>query len=391
MHCEDSIPRPVAAVPRGGPARPSISTALLTPYDRIARKPLAAWARQLVNTVQRTADTARTVRTVAEVLTSVVNNAGLIAAMRGEMRTASTATERHIQWLGRLARRSRATSVASYAVQPWINLGRIEARTGQWHEALARYSALWASGLAGLLQLGTLRLADSEWSGIASSREQCLTFLHGIYVADSLAAMLLNRQFDLIQPFARNVSVKADLAMMCEEACIIADSKMGDHRQALARATIAMDGASGWSAVVMRLRTAETYACAGDPERARALLVQLAALIRQASPRVKARPEFMPILARLARACHEVELKDDAHTVAIDLLAGARDANDEMFQIEMLQLLACVTNGADAEDWRRSALVAEETTDYAQFRSGAAPRQTAVFVELYAALEAACM
>lgn len=389
--CESSTQQHVAIARHMESAHYSISTTLLTPDDRIARLPLLSWAEHLVNVIQHISISARTTRTLAERLTSVANNAALIAAMRGDMLTAWTSTERHILWIGRLARRSRAAHVASYAVQPWINLGRIEALTGRWREALARCSTLWVSGLAGQLQLGALRLKDSQWSGIGPSREHCLNFLQQIYVADSLKTMLLNRQFELVRPFISNASAKGKLAIMCEEACIVADSKMGDHRSAIARAAIATKSTSGWSGAVMRLRMAEAHACAGELERARKILSQLAALIRQVSAKAKSKPEFMPITARVASACYEMELKDDALSVAIDVLGGASSANDEMIQIEMLQLLTDAATDENAEGWRRSARTAEEATDYARFRRGVPPRKTPVFDKLYAALEAAYM
>jgi hypothetical protein len=293
-----------------------------------------------------------------------------------------------VWWLGRLARRSSDAAVAAQAVQPWVNLGRIEALTGRWREALARFEALSTYDVAGQLQIGCMRLRESAWSGISSSRDLFVNFLQVVYVSDSLKAMLLNRRFELVHPLTTAATATGTLRWIAEEACVVANCRMGDHRAAISRAAATAREASGWHRATLRLRLAEAHACAGEVERAREILSKLADVVRQVSPEVKAKPELMPITARIAGACHEVGLTDDACAVARDVLQGARTARDEMIEIEMLKLLADASPEHEAQTWREGADAAVEATDYARFRRGAPPRPNPVFDELYQRLEA---
>lgn len=368
-------------------ATPPMALAILVPQDRIARPPLGAWAAQVCGLLD-TAGQTRTTRQLAGQLGSAGNQAGLIAAHAGDVARAWHVTERQLWWQGRFARRSRDATVAAHAVQPWVNLGRVEALTGRWREALARFAALPTYKVAGRLDMGCMRLRGSDYLGVSRTREHFLGFLQAVYVSDSLKAMLFNRRFELVHPFVASAGAEGPLWCMCEEAAVVAECQMGDHRTAISRAGTAAREASGWNRAALRLRLAEAHACAGEIERAQPILSQLASVVRQVSPEVKAKPDLMPITARLAGACHEVGLADDACAVARDVLQGARTANDEMIQIEMLKLLADASPEHEAEAWRDAADAAVAATDYARFRRGAPPRPNPVFDELYERLEA---
>jgi hypothetical protein len=335
-----------------------------------------------------TARATRTTRQLAGQLGSIGNQAGLLAAHAGDVSRAWHVTEQQLWWQGRLARRSHDPTVTAHAVQPWVNLGRLEALTGRWREALARLAALSAYEMDDWLELGCMRLRGSDYLGVSASREHFVGFLQAVYVSDSLKTMLLNRRFDLIHPFAASARAEGPLWWMCEEASVVAECRLGDYPAAMSRADTAAREATGWSRAALRLRLAEAHACAGDLNRARAILSQLAAVVRQLSPEVKAKPELMPITARLAGACHEVGLADDACAVARDVLQGARTANDEMIEIEMLKLLADASPEHETQAWRDATDAAVAVTDYARFRRGAPPRPNPVFDELYERLEA---
>ncbi|HEU4561439.1 MAG TPA: hypothetical protein VFS20_26535 [Longimicrobium sp.] len=366
----------------------SIAAAILTPQDRIPREALAPWAARLLVSANQALANVRRTRALVSELWFAGNNAGLIAAHRNEMQTAWRITERQVWWQGRLSRRSGDAGMAAYAVQPWVNLGRLEALNGLCDQALARFATLSTYEVADRLEIGCMQVGGSGWMALWPSGREFLDYLSAVYVIDSLKAMLLNRRYDMVRPFAERVGTESPLRWSCEEACVVAETRTGDFAGAVARAADAARQASGWRCAVLRLRLAEAHACAGEIERAQAILSQLAGVVKQVSPEVKAKPELMPITARVATACHEVGLADDACAVAREVLQGARTANDEMIQIEMLKLLANASPEHEAEEWRDAADAAVEATDYAHFRRGAPPRPNPVFDELYERLEA---
>jgi hypothetical protein len=378
---------PMPAPERSGGLAPAIVAAILMPQDRIPREPLAAWAERLAGALEQARRSIRAPRRLAGEVEGIGNNAGLIAAHRGDLDVAWRLTEHQVWWHGRLARRSGEPTATAHAVQPWVNLGRLEALAGRWREALARFAGLGTCRVVSRLEIGCIRVGGEAWAAVTRSREEFMRLMEAVYVTDSLKAMLLNRRFELVHPFAaRCEDGDGTLRWICEEACVLAECRLGDFGAAAARASGAARQAKAWNRAVLRLRAAEAHACGGEIDRAAEILAQIASVVRQLSPEQKAKPELMPITARLAGACHEVGLAADAYGVARDVLEGARTANDEPIQIEMLRLLAATAPDEEREAWSEAARAAEESTDYARYRRGG-PRPNPVFNELYERLE----
>lgn len=365
---------------------PSLATAILAPQDRIVREPLDAWAARLLQALDTGMATFRHPRKLAGQVGWVANNAALIAAHRGEMKTAWRITERQLWWHGRQARRSRDPAVTAYGVQAWVNLGRLEALSGRCREALARFAALATFDVADRLEMGCLSVVGEEWSAVTKSRGEFLDFLGIVHVSDSLKTMLLNRRFDLVAPFVNAAPRQGAPRWVCEEAAVIAGTRLGDPEAAAARAAAATRETRGWSRAVLRLREGEAHACAGDTERAAQLLAQVAGVVRLISPEQMANPRIMPINARLAAACHEVGLNDDAYALAQRVLNGARTVRDEPITIEMLRLLADVAPDEERDGWADAARAAAETTGYVRYRGGTPPPSPAA-AALYERLE----
>lgn len=377
-----TMPRP------GSTTLPSatIAGAILTPQDRLARKPLGSWGEELIRRLDEARRVIRDTRRFAGELAFVGNGAGLIAAHRGDMGSAWRIMERQIWWHGRMARRSGDAALTAHALQPWVNLGRLESLTGRWREALSRFGGLTAFETAGRLEMGCVRLGGESWSALMASREQFVGFLDSVYVADSLRAMLLNHRFEEVIPFVRRLGTADSSPWIREEACIVADCCMGGFGTALSRARAAAREARGWERVVLRLRAAEVHACAGEVSQAATLLASLAEVVQRVSAGQHANPRLMPVTARLANACHEAGLGREADAVARRVLEGARAARDEMIEIEMLRLLAATAPERERPGWREASEHAEASTDYARYRRGG-PSPNPVFGELYERLE----
>jgi hypothetical protein len=372
-----------AAGPRAAPA---IATAILIPQDRIIRAPLGPWAARLSGQLDDTLRSTRLTQQAAAQLGFVGNNAGLIAAHRGDMDVAWRLTQRQLWWQGRLARRSGDASITAHGVQPWVNLGRLEALTGRWREALARFSGLSTYAMADTLQLGCVRLNGHAWTSLMSSREHFVRFLETVYVTDSLKAMLLNRRFEMVPPFAARFG-EGGVRWICEEAAVVAECREGDPRAAAARAQAAARQAQGWTRAVLRMRAAEAHACAGDTELAAGILSPVARVVRQVSPAQMANPHLMPATARLAGACSEAGLDEDANALAQRVVEGARSSGDELMEIEMLRLLAAIAPDEEREAWAQALRGAEESTEYARYRRGGPPPPNPAVTALYDRLE----
>jgi hypothetical protein len=372
-----------AAGPRVAPA---IAAAILIPQDRIVRAPLGPWAARLSGQLDDTLRSTRRTRQAAAQLGFVGNNAGLVAAHRGDMDAAWRLTQRQLWWQGRLARRSRDAAVAAHGVQPWVNLGRLEALTGRWREALARFSGLGTYAVADTLQLGCVRLRGTAWTSLMGSRDHFVRFLETVYVTDTLKAMLLNRRWELVPSFAAQ-HADGGLRWIVEEACVVAECRTGDPAAAAARARDAARQAQGWTRAVMRMRAAEAHACAGQTGLAAEILGPMARVVRQVSADQMANPHLMPATARLAGACREAGLEEDADALARRVLEGARRAGDELIEIEMLRLLAASPREEEREAWGKALDALERSTEYARYRRGGPPPPSPAVTALYDRLE----
>lgn len=377
-----------ASAPAATPPAPAIAAALLIPQDRIAREPLGVWAARLSGQLNQSLRSTRRTRGIASEVGFVGNNAGLIAAHRGEMDTAWRITQAQLWWQGRLARRSGDPEVTAYGVQPWVNLGRLEALTGRWREALARLSGLGTYAVADTLELGCVRLRGTAWTALMSSREHFVRFLEMVYVTDTLKTLLLNRQWERVPEFA-DPFLGSQLTPFCEEACVVAECRAGDPRTAAARALDAARQTRGWTRAVLRLRAAEAHACAGEIGAAAEILSAMVRVIHEVSAEQMANPRLMPATARVATVCHEAGLAEEAHALAQRVLNGARAARDELIEIEMLRLLTATAPDDERAVWEEPRRAAEESTEYARYRRGGPPPSNPAVTALYERLEEA--
>jgi hypothetical protein len=363
----------------------TISPALLLPHDRIARAPLGAWAARLLERADRCRRECRTLRQVGEELSTVGNNAALAAAHRGDGAMAWRLCELQIRHFDRLARRSGNPELRMLTVQPWVNIGRLEALRGDWQAALARFARLTAPGADGRLCLGTVRVGPGE-AALPQRREGFGEFLRTVYVVDSLRALLQARRWAEVEIFARKLASgeRTGLAAFAREAMVVAACQQGDLDRAREIAETAGREMRGWFRAVFRLRLAEVHACAGDTDLAVPALAAIAGVVTQLSPERKSDVNTLYVTSRLAQACVDAGLDNDACAVARDVFDGARTADDEGFQIEALRILADASPPDERASWANALDCAQEATEYRRYRpAGSPPGENPIIEELY--------
>lgn len=365
----------------------TISTALLFPQARIPRAPQEAWAARLAGRLER-CRALREVRALSLEVAGIANNAALIAAHRGDAGTARRLCEAQIRWQRRLARRSGDSAVAARALQPYVNLGRLEAALGAWPAALERFARLHGIRADGALELECLCVAAGAWESVAATPAEYEAFLETVYVGDSLKALLLNRRFAEAEAFAFPVEASpvAGLDGLATEARVVATCRLGDFAGARAQAAAASEGSRGWGRAVFRLRAAETLACAGEAQSAEAALRSLAGVVRGVSPAALRELSTLYVVVRLAAACAEAGLREDTFALARAAHEGARAADDEAIQIELLHLLAPAAPAAERAEWEDALSRAEERTGYARYRRTGPPLPDPVVDGVFARL-----
>ena len=354
---------------RAGPvAPPTISTTLLLPHERVALASLGRWAERLDTRLTRCRDTLRTLSELAATVSDIANNTALVATHQGQPSTARTLCERQIQWQCRLARRSKTSWGLPHALQPWINLGRLDALSGKWEAALERFARLRELRDGGRIDLGPMCIGTRQCEALSSTPDGLRRHLTTVYVVDSLRALLLNRRFAEAADFAWKVELDcpAEPARLAVEASIIATCRLGDHASAENLAAMALDRARGWDRAVFQLRMAEVLGCAGERVRAAEILSRSAAVLEGVSLGRKKKPDVLPALVRFASACAEVDLHSEALDLARDTREAARAGGDEVVEIESLRILARLSPAP--QQWRDALGELETATDYHRYR-----------------------
>lgn len=346
----------------GSASDPLLSTALLVPLDRVPRRPVDAWTRDLHARLLRTSSGERRLLHYAETLAGIGNNSSLIAAFQGERSTARLLCERQMAWQHRMGRRARVPEVERHAVQPWINLGRLDALDGDWEGGLARFARLVARGGDARLCLGLMQI--SRQGEAAPDFE---TLLYYVYVVDSLKALLLNRQWAEVLDFARRCERRDETAAAAlDEAQVVAWCALGEPKRAAGMASRALAFQRAWGKVLFRLRGAEAAACAGQVDAAGAELESLAVPLQRLGPSAMAYPDTMPLVLRVAQACAATGRAAPAVALARRVAEGAEAADDETIRIEALRVVAGGAGRADAIPLDQL----ERDTGYTRYRRG---------------------
>ena len=365
---------------------PTISTALLVPQDRVARLPISAWSARLRTRLHDARSTERRCLDHAEALAGVGNNAALVATYQGSFGLAAALCEAQIRSQDRMSRRARDPRVGLLGIQPWVNLGRLEALRGDWEAALQRFSRLVHPGGDGRLCLGTLRVAADEDAANGLHRGFLLT----VYIVDSLKALLMSRRFEEVLRFAERMPTDDPrMIRRADEARVVAHCRLGDAERALTVAEAASSASAGWNRAVFRLRRVETLLCMGQEEKAVDALNGLSNVLLGAAPAARGRLENMYIVNRTAHLCAEADLGDAAAALARATREAAEAAEDEVARIEALRLL-CTVAPEEREGEPGSVLRdLERSTGYARYRSDGAtelrdPEADLLYTELRA-------
>jgi hypothetical protein len=367
----------------------AVSAGLLLPQDRIARTPLARWAETLSRRLERCRDAVFSPRQFSLEVAGISNNAALVAALHGDREQAWSLCEQQIEWQHRYSRYAGDSTIAAHGVQPFVNLGRIEALAGDWEEALARFARLDGYRTDGAVDLGRVCVDGTGWQAVTGSREAFDRLLENMYVIDSLKALLQNRRFEEALAFTARLrpEMRPGLLLFAREAEVVSWSRLGRHPRARDLAAAAVRETHAWERAVFTLRLGETLAASGDLDAAADVLRPLAKVSVNLSSGRRSDLQTLYVLVRLAGACAEVGMADVAAPVAQAAYEGACAAGDEVFQIECLRLLSAAAHLPERDSWCEALEQLEYGTRYERYRRGSAAASPSPEIErLYAGL-----
>ncbi|HXT15556.1 MAG TPA: hypothetical protein VN706_07990 [Gemmatimonadaceae bacterium] len=278
--------------------------------------------------------------------------------------------ELEAEWLIRFGDVHGDSAIRSLAIQPWVNIGRLDALEGNWAGALSRYAGLSStSPCSALVVLGhSIEIDDAVTADAPVTLRQ---MANNIYVLDSLQALLRNHQAGEMLEFVERLSPTCgrEFQPFLREAAIVAHAELGRADEAVHLARSAAATVSGWPMLVFRLRLAETLAVGDNMSSSRAVLTPIASVVPRVSLEAVRDLSNLRILQRAATVAAVLCWPEAASALARVVFDGASTAGDEPLCIESARLLSTV-DSTDVARWTETRQRLEEETMYRQYRSG---------------------
>jgi hypothetical protein len=363
---------------------PIVTKTLLYPIFRIARLPLSTWARELQDGLTRCLRETRTSGRFHWGVAETGNQTALLVTYRGDTDRARLLCERQMVWAQRAGRRARDPGLSWHMVNPWSNLGRLDALAGDWRRALDRFAALrrYSPGLP--LCLGSCVLRVPGGRTFQRTEDDFSSLLHLTTVLDICKTLLWSRQFDELDELATELRSQRQPKFECivDEARMVAGALRREFDVALAIVDSALQrGHSDWTRVVFQLRRAELIACCGGLARASAELHALARKLLSLSLASHSSPPVLQILVRVATFASELGDEQLAERMASAAHLAAQTCRDQTFEIESLRTLIAVSPIGRREQHRADLAQLEQSTEYVRYRRSDRPLERSAIVD----------
>lgn len=357
---------------------------LLVPYDRPVRRNLRAWADELAAELGA--------RPPPHEGASLLNNAALVFAHLGRRELARSVSTGHLRWVAALASHEPAT--LGLALQPWVNLGRLDALDGRHAEARAHFTLFESVRAEEPVEIGPCRVEGRDWRGIARDDADLTRVLSNVYVIDSLKAWFAETDYSSALDFVARARLRATPtpSVTFHEAEVVCHLGLGDPMRALEVAS-SWEHVEPYMAAVDGLHLVPALVAVGDRAGAADCARQLMRVSEWARSTAEGgarRTALLRFLERHANTLVALDLRDDAIAVTVALLDEAGALGDEVSKHHGLDLLAALLPPGPERRRRVTEKAALETScDYAVVGARAGGRRADVGRPSYERLAAA--
>lgn len=365
-----AVPAPPLATPKPAAPAPALpGLRLLAVTEQITRRPLDAWAAELEGDIAAALAMEEGVER-ARTVTGCGNNASLILAHAGRLDDAERIVRAQIEWLHAEAARTGRGALRALAMQPWINLGRLEALRGRPDDALRHYHDVRACRMDRPVTLAGAAVLPADWAAAGWEPEELERFGRSVLVIDGLRVLLPAGRWALVREMADDGELgQGAAAPFLREAGWVALGREGRPREALERLESTLRSGGPWDRMAAHVRLAELSLLAGDQARAASVTGELVAVVGQMSGVEGLQlPALLIVQALVALALAHAP-SAAALALAGRVAAGARRLDDEVMEIEALRLLAAHAPDPHAAELRRR----EDATGYARLRPRGRP------------------
>lgn len=228
-------------VPRAHGGHRWVPTTFLSINSRPVFRPVPVWAERLAEQLAVLGAEA----TDPGGLSECFNQSALLQTIVGDNEAARSICWGQIDWAVRLSDRRGDRGLLAYALQPWVNLGRLDVRQRQLAQALDHFSLAVSYAQRRALRLGPCTITGSDWDAIAhlgdddwsrSSAGSLPRFLWTVFVVDSYRAYTAMRDPRGAERLLRSQrqSAPIEIANLIDEADVLRLLAQGCFDQAAA-------------------------------------------------------------------------------------------------------------------------------------------------------------
>lgn len=164
----------------------------LSMSDRPIHLPLPTWTSILAQRI----DELRGDRAInVGPLTECFNQTALLQVMVGDNEAARMICMAQLQWIARLSRTLNKEDTLAFALQPWVNLGRLHRLEQATDRSLEYFSLAVAFTERREVKLGPCTVQASAWESIVRVYDLVPLFLWTVFIVDSYKAYAASRDF----------------------------------------------------------------------------------------------------------------------------------------------------------------------------------------------------
>jgi hypothetical protein len=361
--------------PRARDGRTTVYNEFLIPDDRKPRLPLPLWARKVLCVVCECEEIVkRDIYAASGPLIGCLNEAALIEVYYGRLPNAGDICQAAMNWSYLVLLRTGRLSAAQFALQPYVNCGRLDRICRRWDDSIDKFKSLLAIRTSSPLAIGPIGFTCEHWAQVLREAPQWEAILESVYIVDTLKTLIRATRFvDVLEMVKANIRrCREALRDVLCEAATIALIHLGSSSTALEITEAYLRDSHPMNPAIFVYRRAEVLEALGETARSHDLYKKLAAAFLTSNAQIGLSKLNLAtrVAERLAHCCPE-------HALVLVRLAlpAAQRLNDVLFQKELLRILReCAANSEDVAQAARQLDSLELGSCYGAANSPASPR-----------------
>ena len=348
---------------------------ILTPQDRPIRLPLEEWATARLGDFARLKEnTAYHAPEICGDIVDCYNEAALIEVYYGRQAHAANLCHAAMKWVADLVEASGNAACYRFAIQPYVNLGRLDRITKRWQESLDKFKVADEVSRGNPVAFGPIILDPLSLEQMKNIFPD-VTVLESIYILDTLKTLLKAEWHGRVLDYFRNWESIPNLVhrdFICE-AFLVALAGLQEYDQALELSSQCLRNRLGRNRLVFLYRRAEILAATGQLEQAMRIVRNLAVAFE--GYRGELTQSKLIVLAALCHLMVRLGVSE-VESLLRSGLAAASKLHDVFLERDFLQMLAQTSFRQDSKDEFQHSLHTLGATSLYNAAQGPETKQT---------------